>query len=186
MTSSAVDPQRLAAERRRYFLALFAALAIALHAAEFLLPSPAPWFRLGIANILALTALFLYDGRAAWSVNLTRILVGSLLLGTFLSPRFVMSLAGGVVATALMVASRRTLGDRLSPVGVSVIAAAGHTLGQFAIARWLLIQHAGLWHLLPFFLLLSVITGILNGFAADWLIRRLRQYPAFALPAPPR
>jgi len=184
MTSSAVDPIRLQQERRRFFLALFAALAVALHAAEFLLPSPAPWFRLGIANILALTALFLYDGRAAWSVNLTRIFVGALLFGSLFAPRFWLSLTGGVAATAVMVLARRLAGERLGPVGVSALAAAAHTLGQFAVARFLLVKHPGLWHLLPLFLLLAVITGVLNGLAADWLIRQLRKHPAFAESVP--
>lgn len=180
MTSSAVDPVRLEKERRRIFLALFSALAIALHSIEFLLPSPLPWFRLGIANILALVALFLYDGRAAWSVNMTRILVASLFLGTFLSPRFFLSLSGGILATAAMIGSRQIAGDRIGPVGVSVLGAVGHALGQLLCARWLLVRHDGLWYLLPVILLLSVIAGILNGLIADYLLERLRQEPAFS------
>ena len=96
--SSAVDPRRLARERRRIFLALFTALAVALHTLEFLLPSPAPWFRLGFANILTLTALFLYGGRAAWGVALARIGVGSLIIGNLFAPGFLLSLSGGVAA----------------------------------------------------------------------------------------
>ncbi|HKJ04206.1 MAG TPA: Gx transporter family protein, partial [Geopsychrobacteraceae bacterium] len=81
MTSSVVDPDQLEEVRKRVFLALFIALAVALHAVEYLLPSPLPWFRFGMANILTLTALFLYGPRAAWVLTLCRILVGSLLLG---------------------------------------------------------------------------------------------------------
>ena len=180
MTSSAVDPIRLATERRRVFLALFAALAIALHGLEFLLPSPVPWFRLGIANILALLALFLYDGRAAWSVNLVRIIVASLFLGTFLSPRFFLSLSGGVLATAAMTGSRRWAGDRLGPVGVSVLGAVGHALGQLLCAWLLLVRHDGLWYLLPFLLLLAIGAGVINGLVAHYLLDVLRRQPAFA------
>ena len=76
MTCSAADRADLERIRRRIFLALFAALAVALHTLEALLPSPAPWFRLGFANILTLAALFLYGGRAAWAVTLTRMGIG--------------------------------------------------------------------------------------------------------------
>jgi heptaprenyl diphosphate synthase len=179
MTSSAVDPVRLAAERRRIFLALFSALAIALHGLEFLLPSPVPWFRLGIANILALLALFLYDGKAAWSVNMVRIVVASLFLGTFLSPRFFLSLSGGVLATAFMTGSRKLAGDRLGPVGVSALGAAGHALGQLLCAWGLLVRHDGLWYLLPLLLLMSVGAGIVNGLATQFLLDILRRQPAF-------
>ena len=179
MTSSAVDPVRLEVERRRIFLALFSALAIALHTLEFLLPSPVPWFRLGIANVLALLALFLYDGKAAWSVNMIRILVGSLFLGTFLSPRFFLSLSGGVLATLAMTTSRKLAGERIGPVGVSVLGGAAHALGQLVCAWVLLVRHDGLWYLLPVLLLLAVIAGVVNGLVADFFLQTLRKYPAF-------
>ena len=179
MTSSAVDPVRLAGERRRIFLALFSALAIALHALEFLLPSPVPWFRLGFANIFALLALFLYDGRAAWSVNMVRIVVASLFLGTFFSPRFFLSLSGGILATLAMTTSRKLGGEKIGPVGVSVLGACGHSVGQLLCAWWLIVRHDGVWFLLPPLLLIALVTGIINGFVADALLQRLRRHPPF-------
>ncbi len=181
MMSSAVDPFRLQRARRRLLLALFAAMAIALHAMEFLLPSPTPWFRLGMANIVALLALFLIDGRAAWSVNLTRIVVGSIILGSFLSPRFLLSLAGGVLATAVMTGSRQLAGPRIGPVGVSVLGAVGHTLGQFFCAWLVLIRHESLWTLLPLMTLFSILAGLLNGLVASYLIDSLREHQVFSV-----
>ena len=179
MTSSVVDPVRLETERRRIFLALFSALAIALHTLEFLLPSPVPWFRLGIANIMAVLALFLYDGKAAWSVNMVRILVGSLFLGSFFSPRFFLSLTGGVVATAAMTLGRKVAGERIGPVGVSVLGGAGHAVGQLLCAWLILVRHDGLWYLLPILLLLAVVAGVINGLVAAYFLETLRRHPAF-------
>lgn len=183
MTSSAVDPAELERVRRRIFLALFIALAVALHTLEALLPSPAPWFRLGFANILTLTALLLYGGRAAWCVTLARIAVGSLFLGTLFSPGFLLSLAGGGTAVALMTGARAVAGRHLGPVGVSALGAVGHAAGQMLIAWLLLIRHDGIWTLFPFLLLFSLGTGIANGVAADLLLELLRAHPAFAGPA---
>lgn len=179
MTCSAADA--LPRARRKIFLALFTALAIALHTFEFLLPSPAPWFRLGMANILTLVALFLFDGRAAWTLALTRIGIGSLVLGQLLSPGFFLSLAGGVTATALMTAARRLLPRQLGPIGVSTLGAFGHALGQMTLAWLLLVRHPGLWNLFPYLLLAALLTGIANGLAADLLIGLLRRHPAFAV-----
>ncbi len=181
MTLSAADPcAELELVRRRIFLALFTALAVALHTLEFLLPSPAPWFRLGFANILTLTALFVYGRRAAWTLSLARIGIGSLLLGNLFAPGFWLSLSGGVLATALMTAAHRLCGARIGPVGVSVLGAAGHATGQMLVAYLVLVRHPGLWQMYPFFLLFALGTGIANGVAADLLLELLRGHPAFA------
>lgn len=184
MTSSAVEAAELERIRRRIFLALFVALAVALHTLEALLPSPAPWFRLGFANILALAALFLYGGRAAWTVTLTRIGVGSLFLGNLFSPGFFLSLTGGVLATALMTGARSAFGRLIGPVGVSALGAVGHAVGQVLVAWLVLVRHDGLWQLLPFFLLFALGTGIANGVAADLLLELLRGHPAFRKEGP--
>lgn len=179
MTSSAVDPQELVRARRRIFLGLFAALAVALHTLEALFPSPAPWFRLGFANILTLTALFLYGARAAWGVTLIRIGVGSLVLGNLFAPGFFLSLGGGVVATAAMTGAKTLFGRHLGPVGASTLGAVGHASGQMLLAWLLLVRHDGVWSLFPFFLLFSLGTGLANGIAADLLLELLRGHRAF-------
>lgn len=171
--------QELARVRRQVFLALFTALAVVLHALEALLPSPLPWFRLGLANILALVALYSYGGRAAWTVNLARVGLGALVLGRLFGPGFWLALAGCLAATATMVAAHRLAGRKLGPVGVSVLGAAAHACGQLAVAGPLLIQHGGLWQLLPLLLLMAVATGTLTGWVAVLLLDQLRSHQAF-------
>ena len=179
MTSSAAERPDLEQVRRRVFLALFIALAVALHTFEALLPNPLPWFRIGLANILALTALYIYGIRALWIVSLARILVGSLILGTLFSPGFLLSLSGGLLATLLMSLGYWLWQPRIGPVGVSVLGALGHVSGQLLIAWLLIIRHPSIWMLLPFFLLFALISGMVNGLAADLLIKFLLGHPAF-------
>ena len=179
MISSAIDSAELERIRRQIFMALFVALAVALHTMESLLPSPAPWFRMGFANILSITALFLYGARAAWTVTLARIGIGSLLLGNLFSPGFLLSLSGGILATALMTSARKVFGRLIGPVGVSALGALGHIVGQMLVAWLILVRHDGLWKLFPFFLLFALGTGLANGVAADALLNLLRGHPAF-------
>jgi len=179
MTSSAVDPERLRQSRREVFLALFVAQAVALQMLEFFLPSPAPWLKLGLANILTLVALDLFGASGAWTVALGRILVASLLLGRFLTPGFFLSLSGGICATALMVAARRVAGPRLSAIGLSLLGAAGHGFGQLLVAWLLLVRHQAIWTLLAPMLLLALVTGTVNGLVADTVLRHLRAHRAF-------
>jgi heptaprenyl diphosphate synthase len=179
MTSSVTEQAKLERIRRQIFMALFVALAVALHTLEYLLPSPAPWFRLGFANILTITALFLYGARAAWTVTLARIGIGSLLLGNLFSPGFLLSLSGGILATALMTAARKIFGRMIGPVGVSALGALGHVVGQMLVAWLVLVRHDGLWRMFPFFLLFAVGAGVANGVAADLLLELLRGHRAF-------
>ena len=179
MTCSAVDPAKLTQARRQVFLAMFIAIAVTLHVLETLLPTPVPWLRLGLANIMTLAALYLYGARAAWTVSLARVGVGALLLGRLFSPGFWLAAAGAIVATSAMIIVYRVAGRRLSPIGVSAIGAAGHALGQILAARLLVIQHAAIWQIFPLFLLFTVFSGILTGWLAAGLLEQLRQHPAF-------
>ncbi|MCK4509014.1 MAG: Gx transporter family protein [Desulfuromonadales bacterium] len=179
MTYSAVDAVVLTRTRRQVFLALFIAIAVSLHVLETLLPTPVPWLRLGLANIMTLAALYLYDGRAAWTVSLARVGIGALLLGRLFSPGFWLAAAGAIVATSAMIIMYHVAGRRLSPIGISVVGAAGHALGQILAARLLVIQHAAIWQIMPLFLFFTILSGILIGWLAAGLIEQLRQHPAF-------
>jgi heptaprenyl diphosphate synthase len=179
MICSAVDREALGQTRRRVFLALFTTMAVGLHALETLWPSPAPWFRLGLANILTLVALFLYGGRAAWTVGLGRVAIGSLLLGRLFTPGFWLSLGGTVLATATMVLAHRLVPRRLGPIGISALGAAAHALGQMMVAWLVLIRHPGLWQLFPVLLLVAVAAGVLTGWVAAVLLERLESHEAF-------
>jgi heptaprenyl diphosphate synthase len=179
MTSSVADHASLEQVRRRVFLALFTALAVALHTLEALWPSPAPWFRLGLANILTLVALFLYGGGAAWTVGLGRVAIGSLLLGRLFTPGFWLALGGAVLATAVMVLARRLAPRRLGPIGISALGAAGHACGQMVVAWLVLIRHPGLWQIFPVLLLVAVVAGVLTGWVAAVLLERLESHEAF-------
>ncbi len=180
MTFSVAESSDLERARRRIFLALFTALAVALNTVEVLLPSPVPWFRLGLANILTVTVLLLYGPRAAWAVTLGRIIVGSLLLGRLFSPGFFLSLGGGAAAVAVMTAAWKLCGARIGPVGISCLGAAAHAAGQMLLAWAILVRHDALWQLFPLLLLASLVTGVLNGAVADMLLETLKGHPAFA------
>ena len=65
-------------------IALLSAYAVGLHSIEALIPTPVPWLRLGLANIITLTTLYLYGFKAGMTVTLTRVFIRSLLAGTFL------------------------------------------------------------------------------------------------------
>ena len=69
-------------------LSLIVALGMVLHRLEILIPLPSPWIKLGLANVMTLVTLIFFGLRDAVTVTLLRIMLGSIIGGTFLSPTF--------------------------------------------------------------------------------------------------
>jgi len=69
-------------------LSLIVALGMVLHRLEILIPLPSPWIKLGLANVMTLVTLVFFGLRDAVTVTLLRIMLGSIVGGTFLSPTF--------------------------------------------------------------------------------------------------
>ena len=162
----------------KYRIALLSAYALGLHGFETLLPSPIPWMRLGLANIITITALFLYGTRAAVMVTLIRVVLGSLFAGTFPGPGFILSLGGGLASTLAM-ASIFSLAPRLfSAVGLSIVGALFHNIVQLVIAYFLFIQKIEAVLLItPLMIMLGTLTGTVNGVVSELLIKNLKNSP---------
>lgn len=159
----------------RYRIALLSAYALALHGFESLVPMPVPWLRAGFSNIIALTTLILFGFRAAMMVTLIRVVLASILTGSFLGPSFILSLGGGissVVASGLVL---RVLPNIFGTVGISLIGAFFHNISQLFIAYLLFIQKLEpVLIIAPFLVLLGTATGFVNGLVADVLVRSLK------------
>ncbi len=160
----------LRANTRTTTLALFIAMAVALHWVESFLPSPLPFLRLGLANILTLCALYLFGGPAALVVTLSRVVIGCLMAGSLFTPAFFFALGGGLASALVMWALPKGV---FSPIGVSIAGACAHMATQLLLAAFL-IRHVSLLKVLPLFLLVSVITGILNGYCARLIMSVFR------------
>ncbi|MDH5729913.1 MAG: Gx transporter family protein [Gammaproteobacteria bacterium] len=171
---------RLSPSLEDHRIAKLAAISVGIAVIEAAIPSPLPGIKPGLANIIAIAVYFLLGWRAAAWVSILRILVSGLILGTFLSPGFILSVAGGVsslIALALL-SHIGKLG--LSPVGVAILAALAHSLGQFVVAYWLFVPHPGLFYLLPVFLTAALVFGLISGFLSQMLITKYRVQHEFS------
>lgn len=165
-----MTPLTIETTEKDHQVARLAAFAIALHLAEAVLPSPLPGVKPGIANIITLYVLHRYDfATAAW-VSLLRVFAASLLFGNFLSPTFVLSLAGALVSLSVLALVMHLPRRYFGPVSHSVFAAFAHIAGQLLVVRVWLIPHAGLAYLVPVFALAALIFGTLNGLIAAKLL----------------
>ncbi len=162
--------------QNKYQIALLSAFAIGIHSIENLLPSPIPWLRFGLANIITLITLYLFGFRAAFTVTLIRTFISSLINGTFPGPAYIMSLGGGITATISMWLIISLIPQLFSAVGISVIGAFFHNIMQLFIAYFLLIQRIEPIILVsPFIVLAGTIAGTINGIVAELVIKNLKK-----------
>ncbi|MBF0162446.1 MAG: Gx transporter family protein [Magnetococcales bacterium] len=182
------DNDAIPQPRRQLLISYLAAAAVGTHLLEAALPGLGPWFKPGLANTFTLVAFFRLGWQAAAGVALIRVLVGSIALGTFLSPTFFLSVSGAMGAvltlgllsgrsscTAEPSAQRRVLGG-FGVVGVSLLASMAHISCQVLCAWFLIIGHAGIFLALPWFLLGAWATGIINGLLAFLILERLARF----------
>lgn len=156
-------------------IAWLSAIAITINVLESALPSPLPGVKPGLANVITIVALCWFGWAPAAWISLLRVLAGSLLTGTFLSPAFILSLSGALASVVALGLGTLAPGKGLSAIGYSVCAATAHMAGQFWVAYALFIPHAALFRLLPVLMTAALIFGVVSGIIAQALIRRVER-----------
>ena len=159
------SPARLAAE-----YGVLIALALVLSYAESLIPAffAVPGVKLGLANTVAVFALYRMRGCGAWVISLVRVMLASILFGSMFT--FAYSAAGAALSLAVMQLVKKT--GRFNPVGVSVCGGVAHNAGQILVAVFLL-ETGSLIYYLPVLCISGVIAGIAIGAVSGMLIRRI-------------
>ena len=150
-------------------LGILTAGAIVIGILESLIPSIGiPGVKLGLSNIVILVVLYELGIWEAIFVSLTRVLIVSLVRGTFLSIGFVMSLSGAALSLGIMIVFFLLI-KKFSIIGVSVIGALFHIFGQIAVAMIYLSTPYILYYL-PVITISAIVTGILVGVIAQLII----------------
>lgn len=117
-----------------------------------------PGYKIGLANIAGLFALYMYDEKSMAYVSLLRIFLSSLMQGTLFSVSFWLSLSGGLLACLAMIIAYKS--KVFSIYGVSILGASFHNIGQVIAITWIYQQYF-MQLFLPILLALSIVSGIL-------------------------
>ncbi len=171
-------------------IALLVSCATILQVAESFFPQVVPGVKLGLANMIVLIALVDMGFRSAIEIAVMRTVISSLILGTFLSPSFILSFSSAITSTLAMGLVYKLLSGGGKPlfslIGISIIGAMAHNLTQISIVYLLLIKNTGVFMLLPWLGISSVITGWVTGVVASQVCSRLernRTKGGFKVPA---
>jgi Predicted membrane protein len=152
-------------------ISMLLALSVVLSIIESFFPifsGSIPGVKIGLANIVIVTVLYLYTFKEAFTVSVLRIvLVGILRTGLF-GTTFLFSLFGAIFSLLFMIIAKKT--KKLSIIGVSIFGSYIHTLAQIILAIFLL-KNVNIIYYLPFLGVISVITGIITGFLSKEIIK---------------
>ncbi|MBE6724576.1 MAG: Gx transporter family protein [Ruminococcaceae bacterium] len=156
--------------RRLTVDALFAAVALTIFVIELYIPSVGiPGVKLGLANIVTVTAAFLIGPWDAGAILLCRIVLGGIFSGQVMALWY--SLAGGTLCWLTMLPLRRILTKKQIWV-MSVIGAVAHNVGQILVAL-AVTRTAAILYYLPVLMVSGVLAGLFTGIAAQLAVNRL-------------
>lgn len=129
-----------------------------------------PGYKLGLANIAGLYALYAYGPKEMVTVTALRVFIASLATGTLFSVSFLLSVCGCTLSCLVMPLARKT--GLFSIYGVSTAGAFCHTLGQ-VLAVCLIYQQYFMQMFLPALTALSVVSGLCIAWLTSILLKRL-------------
>lgn len=166
-------------EKNVYKIAFLVSISCVLQIAESLIPHPIPGLRLGLANVITLVVLVTIGWKSAIEVTFFRTILSSFIMGTFMSPAFILSFSAGIISALVMALFYRLscLSRRyhLSIIGISVLGAISHNIIQVFIAYFILVKHSGIFLLFPWLCIGAVFTGWITGIVAGKVCLRLKE-----------
>jgi len=153
-------------------LSLLISVGLILFIVESFIPLPIPWMKLGIANIVSIIALYIYGIKDALIVAFFRVVIGSLIRGILFNPIFIVAIGSGIIAVLIMGLVKYYFNRFFSAVGVSIWGAFAYNITQIVIYYFLIINRPEIFNLVPFFLIITPVTGFITGFVALIVIEK--------------
>ena len=163
----------MAKTKKLCFMAVLTAIALTIFMIENQLPSPVPipGIKLGLANIITLTAMAILGRKEAGAILAARIIMGAIFAGS--PSAFIYSAAGGILAYIVMCVTIGLFKENQLWI-VSALAAIAHNAGQLGACA-LIVKTPGIFAYAPILAASGVITGVFTGFAAIYLIRAVKK-----------
>ena len=151
---------------------LLLALAVLFGYVEAIIPvpMPVPGMKLGLANIVIVTILYLAGWKEAIVISALRVLIIGFLFGNLFSISY--GLAGTALSILGMALVRKT--RRFSVVSVSALGGVLHNCGQIVVATLVVIGFPWKWYL-PVLMLAGLGSGIVTGFLNRLIIPRVKR-----------
>ncbi|MCC3869049.1 Gx transporter family protein [Terrisporobacter mayombei] len=161
--------------KKMTFLGLMVAYSLVLYIFETYIPNPLiaifPGAKLGLSNIITLISLIILGLKDTCIILTVRIILSSIFAGPISYLLF--SIGGAYLSLIGMYLSSKIKG--FSIVGVSIIGAIGHNIGQLLVAS-IIVQNINMVGYLPFMLIASLVTGMFVGLVSKYCCPKLTKF----------
>lgn len=153
-------------------MAMLVALAIIFSYVEFLIPINLgiPGIKLGLANLVIVIALYTLELGDVWIISILRILIIGFMFGSGMS--IIYSLAGAVVSLIVMALMKKING--FSIMGISMIGAVAHNMGQIVVAMFV-VENTSILYYVPALLIAGLITGGIIGIVSKRVLTVIKK-----------
>lgn len=163
--------QKQSANKHLAYVTMLGALAIVLNLFEsWFIPPIQFGIRFGLANIITLITMELYDVKDVFIVNGLRVVIGGLMRGVIFGAPFWISTGGVILSTLMIIICHKA---KCSLLFESMMSAIAHTTGQVLVVMFLYHQ-AGVAALFPLLAITSIATGFLTGFVSKECLKRIK------------
>ncbi len=156
-------------------IGLFAAFSIILGVFENFFPLPFPGIRLGLANIGILLSLYTLRLSDTMIVVLLKSLFVSIFAGNLVI-KLLLSLPSTFVSAFVMYIYIRLTDKYTSPISTSALGSLTHIICQFIILKIFVIKNLAIYSFLPYFSLISLLTGIFIGYLTCIVLKHITAY----------
>lgn len=165
--------------KKLMYMSLLVAMALVLHIVERNIPVPfiTPGAKLGLANLVTVIALYTLANKwDIFKVISVRIILSALFGGPVSSLMY--SMMGGSLSFLMMVVIKEIGKEEVSIIGVSVVGAVFHNMGQIIVACMIL-NNIGITLYLPVLSIVGIVTGVFIGMAANYTIEHMYKLSFF-------
>lgn len=159
--------------KKTVFIALLLSLALVISYMEQFIPVPVvvPGVKLGLANIITLTALYYLSFKECFMLVILRVVLNAFFAGNIVSMWY--SLSGGILSFMVMFLLVRLFKDRLSHVFLSITGALFHNIGQLIVVGIITKSFLVALGYFPILAVSAVVGGTFTGLCAERIIKIL-------------
>lgn len=153
--------------KKMTLLGLMVTYSLVLYIFETYIPNPLiaifPGAKLGLSNIITLISLIILGVKDTCIILTVRIILSSIFAGPI--SYFLFSVGGAYLSLICMYLASKIKG--FSIIGVSIVGAIGHNIGQLLVAS-IIVQNINMVGYLPFMLIASLVTGMFVGLVSKY------------------
>lgn len=158
--------------KKMVFLGLMVGYSLILYILETYIPNPFivffPGAKLGLTNIITLVSLLIFGFKETFIIVTVRVILSSIFAGPMSYLLF--SIGGAYLSLIVMFLVNKIKG--FSVIGVSIVGAIAHNIGQLLVAS-ILVENFLMITYLPFMLATSLVTGLFVGIVSQFCYSKM-------------